>query len=35
MLRMEGTRKKAAYSVQPGRQQVVRFRLTAKRLKRG
>ena len=33
-LRMEGTRKPVAYSLRPGRQQVVRFRLTAKRLAR-
>ena len=33
-LRMEGTRKPVAYSLRPGRQLVVRFRLTAKRLAR-
>ncbi len=34
MLSMEGTRKKRGFSVKPGRQQVIRFRLTSKRLKR-
>ena len=33
MLSMEGTRKKHGFSVKPGRQQVIRFRLTSKRLK--
>jgi hypothetical protein len=31
---MEGTRKAVGYSVRPGRQRVVRFRLTKKRLAR-
>lgn len=34
VLRMEGARKGVRYSVRPGRQKVVRFRLTAKRLAR-
>ncbi len=33
-LRMEGTRKRVVYSVRPGRQKEVRFRLTRKRLAR-
>ena len=34
MLSMEGTRRKRGFKVKPGRQQVIRFRLTRKRLKR-
>ena len=34
LLRMEGTRKGVRYAVLPGRQKVVRFRLTRKRLAR-
>lgn len=34
VLRMEGTRKGVRYSVKPGRQQIVRFQLTRKRLGR-